>query len=149
MIPSFLIKPLSILGLIVVVFVSGWLHGSNSASKKYEEQAAALRLQAAERSVKVVTKYVDRVKVVREKGETIIQEVPIYVPTTAPDLPGGFRLLHNATVSGQVPDPTGIADAPAVSAQDATRTVIDNYTTCHLNSEQLIALQDWLREVNK
>ena len=43
-------------------------------------QTAAIRERQAQATVKVVTQYVDRVRIVREKGETIIKEVPVYVP---------------------------------------------------------------------
>lgn len=102
--------------------------------------------QQAKVTERVVTKYVDRVRVVRERGATIVKEVPIYVPADSYPLPGGFRLLHDAAAIGAVPDRAGIADAASVPAQDAASTVVDNYTTCHETAARLTALQDWVRQ---
>lgn len=103
-------------------------------------------------TVRVETKYVDRVKVIREKGQTIVRQVPVFVPAGSCDLPGGFRVLHDAAAANTIPDPAGIPDAAPVPAQDVAATVADNYLTCHETAERLIALQEWVRgqlELNK
>ena len=68
----------------------GWIKGAghvqaqwDAAVQKQALQTAAVRERQAQATVKVVTQYVDRVRVVREKGETIIKEVPVYVPVQA------------------------------------------------------------------
>lgn len=106
-------------------------------------QAAEVKAEQAEVTARVVTQYVDRVRIVRAPAEKIIQEIPTYVPTTACPLPGGFRLLHDAAARGDDPGAAGGAAAPAVPAQDLARTLTDNYTACRENAEQLIALQAW------
>jgi hypothetical protein len=102
----------------------------------------------AETTTRVVTQYVDRVQTVRERGKTIVQRVPIHVPTDAAacDLPGGFRVHHDAAAAGEIPDPARDADAASVSAQTVAATVADNYATYHETVEQLGALQQWVRE---
>lgn len=101
-------------------------------------------------NVQVVTKYVDRVQVVRGKGDTIIKEVPVYVDREsdrACTVPVGFVRVHDAAAANvQVGDPGSTDAAPAGIALSAVAgTVADNYTTCHENAEQLIALQARLR----
>lgn len=113
------------------------------------EQAKAAKpviAQQAKVTERVVTKYVDRVRVIRERGATIVKEVPIYVPSDAAPLPGGFRLLHDAAAAGAVPDPAGIPDAAGVPAQDAAAVVAENYGTYHETAARLTALQDWVRQ---
>ena len=105
-------------------------------------KVALKREKASER---VVVKYVDRLQVVAGRTKTIIKEVPVYVPADSADLPAGFRVLHDAAATGELPDPARIADAAPVAAQDAAATVIDNYGACHANAEQVTALQDWIR----
>ena len=71
-------------------------------------EAAAIRERRAQATVKVVTQYVDRVRVVREKGETIIKEVPVYVPVQADaacTINRGFVRLHDAAAAGELPEP--------------------------------------------
>ena len=100
-------------------------------------------------TVKVVTKYVDRVRLMREKGDTIIKEVPVYVPAQADaacTVNRGFVRLHDAAAAGELPTSTGDSDAAASSLALSTvaTTVTANYQTCHENAEQLRALQGWI-----
>lgn len=106
---------------------------------------------AARRDVKVVTQYVDRVQVVREKGDTIIKEVPVYVDREADRacvVPVGFVRVHDAAVANMPVGDPGSADAApsGVALSAVAATVAGNYTTCHENAEQLIALQARVRD---
>ena len=108
-------------------------------------------LQQAQLSQRVVTEYVDRVRVVQERGNTIIKEVPTHVTATADaacPVPVGFVRVHNAAAQNMPLDPApGNPDAPApgVALSTVASTVTDNYTTCHTTAAQLSALQDWVR----
>ncbi|WP_367190092.1 hypothetical protein [Burkholderia sp. Ed8] len=109
---------------------------------------------AARRDVKVVTQYVDRVQVVREKGDTIIKEVPVYVDREADRacvVPVGFLRVHDgAAANVPVGDPGSADAAPSGIALSAVAaTVAGNYTTCHENAEQLIALQARVRDTGE
>ena len=121
-----------------------------------ESQAHAIEagIQQAVVSDQTVTKYVDRVQIVKEKGRTIIKEIPIYVQDTC-ILSGGFRLLHDSAANSELPGPTRIADektvsvetvAQTVSFETATKTIFENYEACNVNSETLSSLQQWVRE---
>lgn len=122
-----------------------------------EAQALATQLEAAQHAERVITQYVDRVRTVRERGQTIIQEVPVYVTETADaacPVPAGFVRLHDAAAQNlstapTSPDATGDPDAPApsIALSDVAKTLVDNYTTCHATAAQLNALQDWVRGV--
>ena len=148
---------LAALGIALVGF--GWIKGASHVQAKWDAaveqqalQAAAARERQAQATVKVVTEYVDRVRIVREKGETIIKEVPIYVPVQADaacTINRGFVLLHDAAAAGELPEPAGDADAPAagLALSAVAGTVAANYQTCHENAEQLRALQVWVREM--
>ena len=139
----------------------GWLKGAehiqarwDAAAQKQALQEARLREQQAQATVKVVTKYVDRVRVVREKGDVIIKEVPVYVPAQADaacTVNRGFVRLHDAAAAGELPTPTGDPDAAAsgIALSTVAGTVAANYQTCHETAEQLRALQSWLSEVGK
>ncbi|MFD0726961.1 hypothetical protein [Lysobacter brunescens] len=101
---------------------------------------------------RIVTRYVDRVRVVREVGATIVKEVPRYVTVEddrACAIRDGFVRLHDAAAQGVPPAQagTGAADAsaPAVALSTVAETVADNYTTCHAIAAQLIALQEHVR----
>ena len=137
----------------------GWVKGAghvqaewDTATSKQTLQIAVVQKRQAEATVQVVTKYVDRVRVVRETGDTIVKEVPVYVPAEADAacvVNGGFVRLHDAAAAGRLPEPARSADAdPAGIALSAVAgTVADNYARCRENAEQLISLQEWVREM--
>lgn len=145
------------LSLAMISF--GWVKGAahvqgkwDSAIAKQSLHVANIRQRQAEATVQVVTKYVDRIKIVRETGATIIKEVPVYVSAeadTACVLPRGFVRLHDAAAAGRLADLPGAADATpsGITLSTVAGTVADNYERCHENAEQLTALQAWIREV--
>lgn len=120
-----------------------------------ETTASNLRTQLdnAKSATVTVTQYVDRERVIRLKGDTIIKEVPLYVPAQADAacvIPRGFVRLHDAAAAGTVPD-SGAGDADAaptdVALSAVASTVTSNYTDSHANSEQLSTLQQTLRDL--
>ena len=148
---------LASLGVALVGF--GWIKGASHVQAQWDAaiqqqalQTAAAREQQAQATVKVVTQYLDRVRVVREKGDTIIKEVSVYVPVQADaacSINRGFVRLHDAAVAGELPEPARDADAAAtgIALSAVAGTVAANYQTCHENAEQLRALQAWVRDV--
>lgn len=150
---------LALVLLVVALIGFGWLKGAEHVQGKWDAavqqqtlQAATVRQRQAEATVKVVTQYVDRVRVVREKGDTIIKEVPVYVPVQADaacTINRGFVRLHDAAAAGRLPEPAGGSDASAagIALSAVAGTVIANYQACHENAEQLRALQAWGREM--
>lgn len=166
-----------IVSLIVLVAlitgIGGYVHWQNQRHARalaelqhakasiaaYQQEARLLQqaLAEAEHAERVITQYVDRVRTVRERGHTLIQEIPVYV-TQASDaactVPAGFVRLHDDAAQNLPPtapasDPAGNPDAPApgIALSDIARAVADNYTTCHATAAQLTALQDWLRGI--
>ena len=150
---------LALAALAVALIGFGWVKGAGHVQARWDAsiqqqalQVTAIRERQAQATIKVVTQYVDRVHVVREKGETIIKEVPVYVPVQADaacTINRGFVRLHDAAAAGELPETARDADAaPAGLALSAVAgTVAANYQTCHENAEQLRALQAWISEV--
>lgn len=149
---------LALAALCIVLFGFGWLKGANhvqaqwdAATVEQQQAQAQVQIRQAEATVQVVTKYVDRIQIVREKGDTLIQEIPVYVPVQADaacTVHRGFVSLHDAAVAGELPEPARDVDAPAegLALSAVAATVVTNYQTCHENAEQLKALQDWIRQ---
>ena len=76
------------------------------ASANTEKKDLAGKLELAQGTTRVVTEYVDRVQVVRERGDTITKEVPVYVTPTADAacaVPAGFVHIHDAAAAGIAP----------------------------------------------
>ena len=150
---------MALAALAVALIGFGWVKGAGHVQARWDAavqqqtlQATAIRERQALATVKVVTEYVDRIRVVREKGDTIVKEVPVYVPVQADaacTINRGFVRLHDAAAAGELPKPAGDADAPAagLALSAVAGTVAGNYQSCHENAEQLRALQAWVREM--
>lgn len=128
-----------------------WAEHQRETGRAEVRAEYARQAQAADAKREVITQVVERevvktVKDIQVVTETIIQEVPIYVPLDAPDLPAGWRLLHDAAARGQVPDSAALAHAAPASAQDAANTVAANYGACLETAERLKAFQQWATE---
>ncbi|AKC77313.1 signal peptide protein [Xanthomonas arboricola] len=153
-----MVTRLIILLALIAVLVGGcvWQERRVSAAETARDQALAEKHAAiAERdseknSVRIVTKFIDRVQIVREVGATTTREVPIYVTQKADAacaIPAGFVRLHDAAATGHpAGPPTGDPDAPAagITLSAVAGTIADNYTSCHATAAQLNALQDWI-----
>ena len=149
---------LALVALCIAVFGFGWFKGASHVQARWDAATAAqqqaqaqVQVRQAEATVQVVTQYVDRIQFVREKGDTLIQEIPVYVPVQADaacTVHRGFVSLHDAAAAGELPEPARDADAPAegLALSAVAATVVTNYQTCHENAEQLKALQDWIRQ---
>ena len=150
---------LALAALAVALISFGWIKGAShvqaqwdAAAQQQTLQATAIRERQALAAVKVVTEYVDRVRIVREKADTIVKEVPVYVPVqadTACTINRGFVRLHDAAAAGELPEPARDADAASagIALSAVAGTVAANYQTCHENAEQLRALQAWVSEI--
>lgn len=148
---------LALMALAVALVGFGWVKGAahvqaecDATVVKQSLSTALVQQRQAEATVQVVTKYVDRVQTVRAAGATIIKEIPVYVTAesdSACAVPRGFVRLHDAAAAGAIPGPTGSADAaPAgIALSTVAETVAGNYQRARENSEQLSALQDWVR----
>lgn len=149
---------LGVLGLAIVGF---WAYGFYQfRAGKVEVQRAwdlsaeidkamidNLQVQQEKVTVRTVVEYVDRVKTVKEKGDTIVKKIPVYIPARDNcQLPGGFRLLHDsAAIGSPLPGSSNGINAASVGVAEAARTIAGNYSSCHITAARLIALQEWVR----
>jgi len=147
------IQLLSFVVLLVSVFLCGGL--ANEASwqlkvAKTNAEIAELKVKSEKVSTKVVTKYIDRIQVVKEKGNEIVKYINKESDTKC-ELPNSFVMLHDAAAKNELPDPTRASDAGAseVKLSGATTTIVQNYGTCWEIREQLKSLQEWVIEQKK
>jgi len=150
-----LLLGLALVGALVAYYLitTHRINAAEQAASVAQAKVSALddELAAAKRTEKIVTVYVDRVQVVRERGATIVQRIPVYVTPQADaacTLPRGFVRVHDAAAeSAEVPGASGPADAQpsGIALSAAAGVIVGNYTTCHAITEQLTALQAWVR----
>lgn len=142
----------------IIIFAFGvFMEGGISNQEKWEAKVAEVKLEiekkntaSAEVSVKIVTKYIDRVTVVKENGDVIKNAVPKFISETDDAkcaVPNGFVVLHDSASRNEIPDTTRGANegTSPIKISEVGTTIVDNYTTYHQVSEQLKSLQDWVR----
>lgn len=150
---------------IISIFFYGYYKGSsvekantervtirfNMEIDNYRDQIDRLHadITNAQAQVKevVLTKYVDRIKYVKEKSDGIQKSLKA-VPSQS-TLSNGWVYLHDQAASSNGGDastarasdasPSGIKDNIALG------TITDNYSTCFQNTQQLISLQEWVK----
>lgn len=152
-----LIKIIGALILLVGVFFEGGIGNEMSWRARVAQQEAEIeKLKAASNTAttKIVTKYIERTKVVKEKSNAIIKEIPKYITKDADancTIPKSAIVLHDAASQNRVPDAAaGIDEGPSgVTLSRLLDTTVLNYGTFHEVKEQLKALQDWVREQKK
>jgi hypothetical protein len=160
---SFIQKGLLGLAIIAALVgfgaLAGWHYGVSQvqaawdkAKQRQERVVITTQLRDAVASVEVVTKYVDKIKVVREQGQTIIKQVPIYVTQQDDDrgvINVGFVRLWNAANTGNPPSAAGAADAQASSVRLSDVAIQHGLeaSQCRAVEEQLIGLQEWVKLV--
>lgn len=147
------IQLLSFVTLLVSVFLCGGLVNEASWQLKVAKtnaEIAELKAKSEKVSTKVVTKYIDRIQVVKEKGNEIVKYVNKESDAKC-ELPNSFVVLHDAAAKNELPDPTRASNegASEVKLSGATTTIIQNYGTCWEIREQLKALQEWVTEQKK
>jgi len=133
MIPG--ISPASILGMalpwwakyaaVAALLLAIWAHGATWAGNRAQAKAEALRAkqeaaalihmqELAKRADEITLVYLTQTRTIRERGQTIIREVPKYV--TAKDdaacvVPAGAIRLLNAAARNELPKPSASPDA--------------------------------------
>lgn len=118
----------------------------NASIERGRKEVERLKTEAGKVTVKVETKYVDRVKTIREKGETIVQVREVFVPVDSGYLSGGFRLFYDAAIQGAVPDSAGIANAAPVPIAAVADTHARNTEKCHIAYATVNGLREWITE---
>lgn len=145
-----------LLGLAGSSYYFGYTRAKTAADLEYkikvetaEKLVAKLERDLAKAKENVITVYVDRVKIVKEKEYVYIDKSK-NVPSKC-ELSTGWVLLHDSAATGSEPDPTGVTDATSSGIKDnkALETVVSNYSTCQQTAEQLKSLQEWVRLNNK
>ena len=148
--------------LAVAMMVGGvYLYGGYGVNKywldqvkKQKEEIARIEQESQQVTEKVVIQYKEKIKVVKEKGDVIIKKVPEYVTKESDNnctIPKSFVVLHDSAAKNEVPNSTAGVDegASAVKLSDVARTVTINYNNYHQLTEQLKALQDWVKQQEK
>ena len=116
--------------------------------------AAQVRVDAVKQQQQTINKAADQLDksaedAIKTQTVTIIKKVPVYVTQKCP-VPASERVLLNAAATGApgvaIPPPPSGIDAAPNTATELAATVAANYGRCRQNAQQLIDLQNWIRE---
>jgi hypothetical protein len=149
-----------ILGIILLVsgvyFKGGYdtEMGWRAKAAELNAQVERIKAESASASKKIVYKYIERTKIVKEKSNAIKSKIPEYVNKEADancTIPESAIVLHDAAAKNELPDPAAgaVKRASGVTLSKLLDTTVVNYGTFYEVREQLKALQDWVREQQK
>jgi hypothetical protein len=145
--------PAQVLG--VVLLLGGiWLEGGLYYVDQTRAEIARIEKQSKEVTVRVEKQYIEKTKVIKEKGDKIVEYVDRYITKEADSrcvIPVNVVELHNSAAKNELPDPARVAnEAPSgVALSTTTKTVVENYNLANEIRQQLISLQEWVREQQK
>lgn len=118
----------------------------NASTEKGRAIVDQLKKDAKKVNTVIDTQWKERTEYIYVKGDTIVKEIPKYIPIGTPDLPGGFRVLHDAAATSTVPGPASSVEATPIGVEDATKTIVTNYTQCLIWREEAVTWRQWYQE---
>ena len=152
-VPNFIPQFIGMVFIAAGIFTTGglWTQKEYLAEvEKFKQEVARIEKESAEATEKVVIKYKEKIVVVKEKGDVIIQKVPEYITKESDAMcvvPNGFVVLHDSASKNEIPNTSSSSngEASGVALSTVATTVVGNYTTCHEVREQLTSLQEWVK----
>jgi hypothetical protein len=147
-------------GVLVAAVCTGLfifaLHQREIGRDKYIAQVEKTQMhykgQAKKVTIKVVTEYIHDTQVIKEKGDTIIKKVPVYVTVKddrACTINNGFVSLWNSANTMRVPNTSARVNAApsSIVLSDVAAQHVTEANICHGTERQLKGLQDWVRGI--
>jgi len=151
------------LALVALLISYSWYWDHNGASRvqaRWDADKAIVQHQSDVQRVQydnLISEYEskapiiqEKIKIIKEKGDDIIVQVPKYISKKANDecpIPVGFVSLYNGAITGSLPTDISTGDLDAAAAgiglADIARTSASNFTKYRQVKEQLIELIAW------
>ena len=153
-------KILGALAAVVSIYGAGYYGGYSAEHKKFEaykvdQQIADLKVEATfnkelqARTDKLMTEYNANLAQIINRGSINVTTAREVVPHQY-DLSNGWISLHDRSARSETIDAASAADGTSSGIGDnqALATVVNNYSRCNLNAEQLTALQSYITQYN-
>lgn len=144
--------------LSVALITGAYFKGRSDVNQAWDKEKLIqeakikdLEAKSAEVTVQIVTEYVYKDRIIKEKGDQIVKYVDKYITAeqdSACVLGNNIIRLHDAAANNEVPDTAGLTDeSPSeVKISEYSGTVAENYNTCYRVSNQLEHLIEWVQE---
>ena len=143
-----------IIGYTILVYHTGYGFGYDAARaeletalKKNENQQK--QIDKAIDNVRIETKieYVDVIKTITKKETEYVYQTTNIVPPQF-DLSNGRVYEHDAAAQGSdaLPGPAADATPSGIEDNQGLAVVVENYSICRKNAEQLVSLQKFIKD---
>lgn len=145
--------PVKVLGFVLLL--SGvWLEGGLYYVDQTRAEVERIKKESAEATVRVEKDYQVKTKIIKEKGDKIVEYVDRYITKEIDarcDIPVNVVELHDSAAKNKLPDPARVANetSSGVTLSTTTKTVVENYNLANEIRQQLISLQEWIKEQQK
>lgn len=119
--------------------------------RKQQEEIVTLQAKSKEITTEVVVKYIDRIKYVEGKQRVITKTIPKYITKEVDancSITNGFIWLHDSAAQNNLSNSPRYPNevSSTVKLSTVINTVTENYSSYHQVSEQLKALQNWIKQ---
>lgn len=121
-------KNIAVILAAVVLGLSSYMSGLKAERAVWNAKVEELQKQLEEKNnqsekvtEKIVIRYKDKVKVVKEKGDEIIKEIPVYITKEVDSgckLTPSVSMLHNAAARNELPKATRKTDGETAKTSD-------------------------------
>lgn len=151
---KYLMIALAVFGFLFGIFYAGEQRIQKKWDKEKSERKVQIEIQrVVQEKITYLTNtvYVDRIKEVKIKGDTIYVKVPEYITKeddAACTIRNGFTRVWNSALTNTIPGPadeTDRADA-GVSLTEVAENHTANTTTCLIYKERALAWEKWAKE---
>jgi len=144
------VKIVSIIALVIGVWFEGSISNNDAwlvKVKEMEIKVAKAEAQSSEANVKIVTKIIEKEKIIKETTNENIQAVTKYV-TDECKLSNVAVSLHDSSSRNEVPSSTinTIRGTSEIKTAELLTTVIENYGTYYEVVNKLKGWQEWYKE---
>ena len=144
------IQAVSILAIAIGTYMSGAISNEEAwraRVKEMEVKVAKAEAQSSEANVKIVTKIVEKEKIIKETTNENVKAVTKYI-TDECKLSNVAVSLHDSSSRNEVPSSTidTIRGTSEIKTAELLTTVIENYGTYHEVVNRLKGWQDWYKE---
>jgi hypothetical protein len=151
-----LVSPFALVIILFGIFYEGNYYGTKDYRARIAEMETKVdefKVESEKVNTVIQTKYVDRVKIVKEKAEEnvkIIEKIVTQYDNKC-ELSNAAIVLHNSASQNTVSPSAGnsVEGTSNVKISDVLRAVTDNYATYYQTREQLIGWQQWYKEQKK
>ena len=151
-----LVSPFALVIILFGIFYEGNYYGTKDYRARIAEMETKVdevKVESEKVNTVIQTKYVDRVKIVKEKAEEnvkIIEKIVTQYDNKC-ELSNAAIVLHNSASQNTVSPSAGnaVEGTSNVKISDVLRAVTDNYSTYYQTREQVIGWQQWYKEQKK